>query len=80
MATAKKTAPKKAPAKKAPAKKAARKVAEPPAALTNAQRQAAYRAARAAAGLVEVRGLFAHADDHAAVKAYAARLAKKRQA
>lgn len=72
--TTKKPAAKKAPARKAAAKKAA------PVAMSNAERQAAYRAARAAAGLVEVRGIYAHPDDVASLKASAARLAKKRAA
>jgi len=45
---------------------------------TTAERQQAFRARRASDGQVEVRGVFAHPDDHAAIKAYAARLQKRR--
>jgi len=48
-------------------------------AQTPAQRVAAFRARKAAAQLSEVRGIFAHADDHAAIKAAAAKINKKRQ-
>lgn len=47
-------------------------------AKTTAERQRAMRQARADAGLQEVRGIFAHPDDHAAIKAYAAKLLRKR--
>jgi hypothetical protein len=40
---------------------------------------AAFRARKAAAQLSEVRGIFAHTDDHAAIKAAAAKINKKRQ-
>jgi hypothetical protein len=42
-----------------------------------AARVAALRARRAAEGLARLE-LFAHPDDHAAIKAYAARLQKRR--
>lgn len=45
---------------------------------TNAERQAAYRQRQAEQAAAEVRGIFAHKDDHAAIKNYAAKLAKKR--
>lgn len=48
-------------------------------AKTVAERQRALRAARAEAGLVEVRGIWAHPDDHAAIKAFAAKLQRKRE-
>ena len=38
---------------------------------TNAQRQAAFRAQRAAEGLTEVRGIYARTNDHAKIKRYA---------
>lgn len=44
---------------------------------TNAERQAAFRASKAESP--EVRGVFAHPDDHVQIKMYAARLAKKRK-
>ena len=44
-------------------------------AKTPAERQAAYRARKAATP--EVRGIFARPEDHAAIKAYAAKLAAK---
>lgn len=45
---------------------------------TGAERQAAYRKRQAAQQVTEVRGIFAHKDDHPAIKSYAAKLAKKR--
>lgn len=45
---------------------------------TNAERQAAFRKRQAEQLATEVRGIFAHKDDHAAIKNYAAKLAKKR--
>ena len=45
---------------------------------TNAERQAAFRRRQAEQAASEVRGIFAHKDDHAAIKNYAAKLAKKR--
>jgi hypothetical protein len=41
-----------------------------------AERQAAYRKRKAEQGAQEVRGIFAHKDDHPAIKGYAAKLAK----
>ena len=47
--------------------------------MTNAERQAAFRARKATEQqATEVRGIFAHPDDHQAVKDCAAKLAKKR--
>ena len=46
--------------------------------MTNAERQRDFRARKAAQTAAEVRGVFAHPDDHQAVKDYAAKLAKKR--
>ena len=43
------------------------------AAKTNAERQRAFRARKAAQTAAEVRGVFAHPDDHQAVKDYAAK-------
>lgn len=48
------------------------------AAKTNASRQAELVARRALDGIKKVNGLFAHADDHADIKSYAAKLARKR--
>lgn len=45
---------------------------------TNAERQAAFRKRQAELHATEVRGIFAHKEDHAAIKNYAAKLAKKR--
>ena len=45
---------------------------------TNAERQAAFRKRQAEQLVTEVRGIFAHKDDHEAIKNYAAKLAKKR--
>jgi len=45
---------------------------------TDAERQAAYRQRQAEQAASEVRGIFAHKDDHAVIKNYAAKLAKKR--
>ena len=45
---------------------------------TNAERQAAFRKRQAEQQATEVRGIFAHKGDHAAIKNYAAKLAKKR--
>lgn len=56
--------------KKAPAK---------PAAMTNTERVAALRQRRAELGLVRV-DLYAHPDDHPAIKAYAARKNRARGA
>lgn len=48
-------------------------------AKTTAERQRDYRRALADAGRVEVRGIFAHPDDHAAIKEHAAKLLKRRE-
>jgi hypothetical protein len=48
-------------------------------AKTTAERQRALRQARADAGLMEVRGVWLHPDDHEAIKAYAAKLQRKRE-
>ena len=45
---------------------------------TNAQRVAKVAAAKIAAGLKQIRSLWAHPDDIPAIRAYAAKLAKKR--
>lgn len=45
----------------------------------NAQHQAAWRARNRDAGLKTVSGLWAHPDDVPKIRAYAARLAKKRE-
>lgn len=50
-----------------------------PPAKTTAERQAALRARRAEQGLTQVGGIYAHPDDHPAIKAYAAKLTKKRE-
>ncbi len=44
---------------------------ETPKPMTNAERQRAFRARKAAQTATEVRGVFAHPDDHQAVKNYA---------
>ena len=46
-------------------------------AATPAERQRAYRARKAAAQLQEVRGIFAPQEQHAAIKAAAAKVVKK---
>ena len=49
------------------------------AAKTNAERQREFRARKATEHqATEVRGIFAHPDDHADIKAYAAKLARRR--
>jgi hypothetical protein len=48
-------------------------------AKTTTERVAALRQRRLEAGQTEVRGIFAHADDHAAIKEHAAKLAKRRE-
>lgn len=45
---------------------------------TNAERQAAFRKRQAEQQATEVRGIFANKGDHAAIKNYAGKLAKKR--
>jgi hypothetical protein len=49
-----------------------------PPAKTNAERQREFRARRAAQQSFEVRGIFAHHDDHAAIKEAAVKIARKR--
>ena len=49
------------------------------AAKTAAQRQREFRARKADQQATEVRGIFAHPDDHAAVKDAAAKIARRRQ-
>ena len=46
-------------------------------AKTNAERQREYRARKANLQATEVRGIFAHVDDHAALKVRAVKMAKK---
>ena len=48
------------------------------AALLNAARQAEFRRRKAAEGAAEVRGIFAHLDDHAEVKEAAAKITRRR--
>jgi hypothetical protein len=47
-------------------------------AKTNAERQAMHQRRRERMGLKQVRPLWAHPSDHPAIKAYAAKLRKKR--
>lgn len=47
-------------------------------AKTNSERQAEHQERRERLGLKQVRPLWAHPADHAAIKAYAAKLRKKR--
>lgn len=47
-------------------------------AKTTAQRQRTFRARKAEQQMTEVRGIFAHPDDHGAVKAAAVEIARKR--
>jgi hypothetical protein len=49
------------------------------AAKTNAERQREFRQRKADTETTEVRGIFAHPDDHAEVKEAAAKIARKRQ-
>ena len=49
------------------------------AAKTPAERQREFRARKAAETATEVRGIFAHPDDHAAIKAAAAKIARRRK-
>lgn len=49
------------------------------AAKTNAERQREFRARKAETVTTEVRGIFAHPDDHAEVKEVAAKIARRRQ-
>jgi hypothetical protein len=48
-------------------------------AKTNAERQADLKAAHALAGRNKVHNLWAHPDDKPAIKAYAAKLARRRE-
>ena len=48
------------------------------AAKTNAERQAAFRARQAEQQATEVRGIFAHPDDHQSIKNEAAKIARRR--
>lgn len=45
--------------------------------LSNRERQEALRARRLMLGMTEVRGIYLHPDQHAELKAYAKKLAKK---
>lgn len=47
-------------------------------AKTAAERQREFRARKAEQSAQEVRGIFAHPDDHEAIKAHAAKLQRKR--
>lgn len=49
------------------------------AAKTNAERQREFRQRKAETAATEVRGIFAHPDDHRAVKDEAAKIARRRQ-
>ena len=49
------------------------------AAKTSAERQREFRARKAETAATEVRGIFAHPDDHAEVKEVAAKIARRRQ-
>ena len=49
------------------------------AAKTNAERQREFRARKAGTTATEVRGIFAHADDHTTIKAYAEKVTQKRK-
>lgn len=49
-----------------------------PAAKTNAERQRELRERRAAKKVAEVRGVYAHLDDHEAIKAEAAKINRRR--
>lgn len=48
-------------------------------AKTNAERQREFRARKAAEQAAEVRGIFAHPADHAAIKESAAKISRKRK-
>ena len=48
-------------------------------AQTTTERQAAYRARKAQNGTAEVRGIFAHPDDHPAIKNAAASITAARR-
>lgn len=47
-------------------------------AKTNAQRQAELKARREAEGVKKVEGLYAHVDDHAEIKMFATKVARRR--
>jgi hypothetical protein len=49
------------------------------AAKTNAERQREFRARKAQTEATEVRGIFAHPDDHQQIKDEAAKIARRRQ-
>ena len=49
------------------------------AAKNNAERQREFRARQAEQQTTEVRGIFAHADDHTDIKAHATTLARRRE-
>jgi len=49
------------------------------AAKTNAERQREFRARKAQTEATEVRGIFAHPDNHAELKDAAAKIARRRQ-
>lgn len=49
------------------------------AAKTNGERQREFRARKAQAEATEVRGIFAHPDDHAEVKEAASKIARRRK-
>jgi hypothetical protein len=51
-----------------------------PMAQSNKERQEALRARRLMLGMTEVRGIYLHPDQHAELKAYAKKLAKRREA
>jgi hypothetical protein len=46
--------------------------------MSNRERQARFRAKKAEQERPEVRGIYAHKLDHAAIKGYAAKVTKKR--
>ena len=46
--------------------------------MSNKERQARFRAKKAEQECLEVRGIYAHKLDHAAIKGYAAKVTKKR--
>lgn len=48
-------------------------------AKTTNERQRAFKQRQAEAGLKEIRNLWAHPDDHEAIKAYAGKLTRRRQ-
>lgn len=52
----------------------------PPMAQSNKERQEALRARRLMLGMTEVRGIYLHPDQHAELKAFAKKLAKRLEA